>query len=273
MHCVCPHSGLESEEFPSFKQCPPQNFSNCILSKPFSPKLFPKPFSPKTNIKTKYAPKLILAPNIKHTNPQNYLNSPSSSQRYDAGRGYPFTIRVYATGDRGRVLAEEIELAKEDQSEVKIASLRAGDYFGEQALMRGSYRNATIMAAPNSSLVVACLTQEKFAQLRLGELLHFAKRKAVLAPHDEEAARATNSDRDVSKTPEQAAMIREAIVNNAHLHDLLKIHPDDLEQMVRVAHRKEVRPGEIVIREGDMFAEEFFVVERGAFQFHIAQVD
>jgi len=65
--------------------------------------------------------------------------------KYDANRGYPFTVRVIATGDRGRCVPEELENASGGAEEVKIASLKPGDYFGDQALIKNTYRNASLV--------------------------------------------------------------------------------------------------------------------------------
>jgi len=88
---------------------------------------------------------------------------------------------------------------------------------------------------------------------------------------DEEIARATNMDRETTKTESQAAMIKEAIMKNKYLHDLLpSLSENDINAMVRIAYKRQINKGDILIHEGDLFAEEFFVVEQGQFQFHIA---
>lgn len=164
--------------------------------------------------------------------------------KYDANRGYPFTVRVLATGDRGRVLPEEIELAAVHAQDVKIASLLPGDYFGDQALLKGSYRNATIVAG--QGLSTCMLTVQKFQQLNISQKLHFAKRKAVLAIHDEEAARTTSSDRDISKTPQQAELIKKAILSNKNLHEIHSLTPEDIDAMVRIAYKRPIAKATVI---------------------------
>lgn len=40
--------------------------------------------------------------------------------------------------------------------------------------------------------------------------------------------------------------------------------------MTRVAYKREVAPGEVLIKEGDLFATEFYIVAKGNFVFNIA---
>jgi len=74
--------------------------------------------------------------------------------------------------------------------DVFVAKLRTGDYFGEQALLKNSTRNATIAAGAHEELKVAVLNAFIFKQLGLGEKLAFAKRKAVQVFDDEKSSEA-----------------------------------------------------------------------------------
>jgi len=50
---------------------------------------------------------------------------PAGSQgvidKYDANRGYPFTVRILSSGDRGRCLPDELELADGTKGEVNFS--------------------------------------------------------------------------------------------------------------------------------------------------------
>merc|ERR1712187_317662 len=59
----------------------------------------------------------------------------------------------------------------------KVATLKAGDYFGENALLRDEPRTATITAS--TDLTTLKITREKFKNLGLNDKLQFATRKAV----------------------------------------------------------------------------------------------
>ena len=55
--------------------------------------------------------------------------------KFDPKRNYPYTFKVDSDGSRGRV--SESELAPQEGLEMKtLALLRAGDYCGEQALIK-----------------------------------------------------------------------------------------------------------------------------------------
>lgn len=79
-----------------------------------------------------------------------------------------YTIRVTETGYRGRVLPEEVEPLEGGPEDKVVATLREGDYFGEQSLLKGSPRAATLIAL--SDLTTFCLTRDKFKQVLLQSL-------------------------------------------------------------------------------------------------------
>lgn len=74
--------------------------------------------------------------------------------KYDPARDYPYTVRVQGTGQRGRVLPEEIELLSGNPADTVVAKLKPGDYFGEQSLLKGAPRNATIAAATELEVLI-----------------------------------------------------------------------------------------------------------------------
>lgn len=85
--------------------------------------------------------------------------------KYDPSRDYPYTVRVRGTGQRGRVLPEEIELLEGNPEDRHIAKLKPGDYFGEQSLLRNCPRNATIVGGTN--LQLAMLDAKKFKENKM----------------------------------------------------------------------------------------------------------
>ena len=72
------------------------------------------------------------------------------------------------------MLPEEIESTLGAEDDKEIAILKPGDYFGEQALIRGSYRNASIVSR---GCTCAVLDIKHFQATRLPEKIFFAKRK------------------------------------------------------------------------------------------------
>jgi len=148
---------------------------------------------------------------------------------------------VHGTGQRGRVLPEEIELASGNPEDKFVAKLKPGDYFGEQSLLKGQARNATVVAA-SKELKVAVLNSTKFKELKLGEKVSFAKRKAV-QQFDEEAE--DTSNRDVNKTSADIELIRKAIRSNKKLTDIVQLTSQQLDTLVAKAFKRECKPGEV----------------------------
>jgi hypothetical protein len=158
--------------------------------------------------------------------------------KYDPSRDYPYTVRVRGTGQRGRVLPEEIELTLGNPEDKFIAKLKPGDYFGEQSLLRNAPRNATITAA--TTLKLACLDSKKFKELRLGEELTFAKRKAIANfDHGD-----VPSNADTTKSEDDIKLITTAILSNKNLTQIVHLDKNQISQVVRAAYRKDCRTGE-----------------------------
>merc|ERR1719272_648400 len=64
-----------------------------------------------------------------------------------------------------------------DKQDRVIATLHAGDYFGEGAIVRSEPRGATVTA--QSDLVTLSLTQSQFDELGFKDVLIFPTRRAV----------------------------------------------------------------------------------------------
>jgi len=191
--------------------------------------------------------------------------------KFDTSREYPYTIRAEG-GPRGRVLAAEIEPLTGPPQPKFVATLRPEDYFGEQSLLKNCHRAATIKArAPLSCFM---LTREKFKSFRLAEKLNFAKRKAVVAQEDEQAIaeQKTTVDRDHTKTPQEIALIKTAIKNNKNLSQIIQMDEDKLSRLAECAYKMQVSKDTVIIQQGEIFADKFYVVMSGEFSFHVKQV-
>ncbi|CAD7940719.1 unnamed protein product [Amoebophrya sp. A25] len=186
--------------------------------------------------------------------------------KFDASREFPYTIRVAESGYRGRVLPEEVEPVSGPPQDQLVATLRAGDYFGEQSLLRGAARAATIVAT--AELTTFCLTREKFKQFNLGARLHFGKRKAVVAPTGEKS----EGKSLLPKSEEETQLIKDGLKSNANLRAIMQITEDQLDTLCSTAYKKSgIAKGEVLIQQGDLFADKFYIVDEGTFQFHIAK--
>eukprot|EP00392_Amoebophrya_sp_AT5.2_P003679 g3684.t1 len=210
--------------------------------------------------------------------------------KYDASREFPYTIRVAETGYRGRVLPEEVEPLSGPPPEQVVATLRAGDYFGEQSLLRGAARAATISC--KTELTTFCLTREKFKQFNLGARLHFGKRKAVVAMSggpgggisDRVSGTTTGTSAGVisqsskarqQKTPKTDAekqTIKDGLKSNANLRAIMQITEEQLDVLTTCAYKQtDIKKGDVLIKEGDLFATKFFIVQDGRFQFQVSK--
>lgn len=188
--------------------------------------------------------------------------------KYDPSRDYPYTVRVHDPkfgGQRGRVLPEEIDLKDGRPEPQHVAKLKPGDYFGEQSLLKGKPRNATIKAAED--LECGVIDGELFKKLKLGDKLSFAKRKAVQT--FESTDKKTGGD--TSKTEKDMKLIKDAIGNNKKLAEIISLDETQMNSLVAGAWKKQCSPGDVIIEQGDLQAEEFFVVKDGEFEISVAQ--
>lgn len=155
-----------------------------------------------------------------------------------------------------------------DENEGLIAVLKAGDYFGEAALISNKPRNATIRAAPTNSddpnsggsggLSVLMLGREDFDQMDLRHKLRLPKREAIL-PRVAKAERAKEQLSD-----QQVGLIVKAMQENPKLGPLLESFPQqDLKTIAAMAVSRQVTTGENLVTQGDSKADSFYILEKG----------
>ena len=149
---------------------------------------------------------------------------------------------------------------------MRVASLRPGDYFGENALLRDEPRTATIKA--DTRLVTLRITREKFQELGLHERLQFANRKAVGGGAVKQASGARAPS---PKTPREREFLAEALRRNLNLQTILAFDEARVEQMIDVAWKEDVKEGTELITEGDLVADYFYIVQEGSFQVFVSE--
>jgi len=142
----------------------------------------------------------------------------------------------------------------------RIATLKAGDYFGENALLRDTPRTATITAA--SEIKALRITREAFVKLELHTKLEFGKRGAV------GGGKMANAEIKAAdhKTDGEKQLIAEALKNNANLNMIASLDDEKIRAMVKVMWKEEVPKGTALIQQGDLQADYFYVVQSGSFQ-------
>eukprot|EP00928_Gymnodinium_smaydae_P008438 TRINITY_DN13079_c1_g2_i2.p1 TRINITY_DN13079_c1_g2~~TRINITY_DN13079_c1_g2_i2.p1 ORF type:complete len:765 (+),score=210.93 TRINITY_DN13079_c1_g2_i2:93-2387(+) len=149
----------------------------------------------------------------------------------------------------------------ETKQQKQIAQLGAGDYFGEQALLREETRSATIQAATVVSALK--LTRSKFRELGLQDRLQFPNRKAVGKGG---SMRKVVIRPPSPKTPEEEQLIATALRRNKSLKWVTDMDDDKCKALIDLAWREIVEEGTELIKEGDTNADYFYVVQEGDFE-------
>eukprot|EP00930_Biecheleria_cincta_P050080 TRINITY_DN3525_c0_g1_i1.p1 TRINITY_DN3525_c0_g1~~TRINITY_DN3525_c0_g1_i1.p1 ORF type:complete len:776 (+),score=198.61 TRINITY_DN3525_c0_g1_i1:118-2445(+) len=141
-----------------------------------------------------------------------------------------------------------------------VATLKAGDYFGEHSLLRDEPRAATVQA--KGDIEALKLSRDKFLELGLREKLDFPQRKAVAGGGGGPGAVTKPPS---NKTTEDVALMTKALKANENLATVMLLDDDRIRQMINVAWEEEVAAGKELIKEGDLSADYFYIVKRGTF--------
>jgi len=153
--------------------------------------------------------------------------------------------------------------SREDPQPKRVATLKAGDYFGENALLRDEPRTATVTAS--TALTTYKITRSQFQELGLHEKLHFANRKAVGGG----GGRKVETKEPSPKTDAERKLIEEALKSNDNLKTMLTLDDTRVKQMVDVAWKETVQEGKEIIQEGDLNADYFYIVQDGSFEIYV----
>merc|ERR1719203_1109790 len=157
-----------------------------------------------------------------------------------------------------------VKVAQGSEAPTKVATLKNGDYFGENALLRDEPRTATITA--ESALSTFKITRDKFRELGLNDKLQFANRKAVGGGGKTKLETKPPSP----KNDQERALIGDALQKNENLQTMVTLDEGRIKAMVDVAWKEQVPAGKEVITEGDLQADYFYVVQEGAFEIFVS---
>lgn len=185
----------------------------------------------------------------------DYKKGDTIFKQGDTGQEF-FVIR---TGEASVFVADEKGVQK------KVAGLKAGDYFGEKALLREEPRTATIKA--DTALSTLKITRKAFQDLSLHEKLQFANRRAVGGG----GGVPQKAKPPTAKTNDDVALITEALRNNENLATMTTLDEVRLRAFVDVMWKEEVKEGQRIIVEGDLQADYFYVVESGRFEIFVQE--
>jgi cGMP-dependent protein kinase len=166
----------------------------------------------------------------------------------------------------GKVVVTRMKDVKDPSTKSEIGRLRAGDFFGEAALINNMPRGATVSA----SGPVSCfyLARNDFnALFGSGKLnVQFAKRKAVSAEAmggGKQEFSGKPADAKTTKSPAQKDLIKTAVKFNV----LFMNHDDDTQnRIIDDMYMKDVVAGTSVIVQGAL-GDNLYVVESG--EFHV----
>jgi len=156
-----------------------------------------------------------------------------------------------------------VQISGEDSSEPRtVATLKRGDYFGENALLHEQPRNATITAC--TELVVLKLSRDRFQHFELDKKLKFPQRRAVVAGVQKERQVTAPSQ----KSKEELALITKALQSNENLRTMVGDKLDDTHarELAETAWKELVKEGTNLITEGDDEADYFYIVGDGKFE-------
>jgi len=142
----------------------------------------------------------------------------------------------------------------------KVATLKSGDYLGENALLRNDPRNATITA--DGATDTLKLTRDKFQELGLIDKLEFPKRQAVPGGNSKDIVIKPPS----VKTPEDVKTMTDAMKSNKNLATMVTLDDAKCKALIDLAWEETIPPGENVITQGSDQADYFYVIKSGTFE-------
>ena len=117
-------------------------------------------------------------------------------------------------------------------AESQVATLKDGDYFGKNALLRGEPRTATIKA--KTDLSTFKITRTEFEELGLREKLDFPQRKAVGGGAVGERQLKPPSPR----TPEERRLMLEALTDDVNLQKCVPLDGPKMDLLIDTAWRR-----------------------------------
>ncbi|OLP96189.1 cGMP-dependent protein kinase 1 [Symbiodinium microadriaticum] len=150
-----------------------------------------------------------------------------------------------------------VQVSKDGKAPKKVASLKAGDYFGERAVIYNEPRGATIVAA--NAVMAYRLTREKFHELNLEEHVKFAQRKV-----SGDGAAAIEAKPPAEKTESERRMILAALMANSNLNATVTLEELQAEALSDLMWKQTFEPQQVVITQGNM-ADYFYIVQDGCF--------
>lgn len=140
-----------------------------------------------------------------------------------------------------------------------VASLKAGDFFGEVALLRDEPRTATIKASTKVETLM--VTRDTFVKLGLNQKLDFPKRWAVAGGGNRVSVKPPTQ-----KSADEVALIKKALKANQNLTSTVELDDDKIMKMIDVMWAGQYPKATKLITQGDLKADYFYVIMKGEFE-------
>jgi len=172
---------------------------------------------------------------------------------------------IITQGDEGNeffvIQTGECSVAADGNS---VATLKAGDFFGENALLRDEPRTATITAS--GKVQALSLSRAKFQELGLNEKLEFPKRGAVAGGN---AAKVEKKDPSF-KTAAEERLMTDALKANQNLATMATLDEAKIKQMIDLMWKESVPEGTEIVTQGGE-ADYFYIILEGDFEVLVQQ--
>merc|ERR1719272_1256444 len=169
--------------------------------------------------------------------------------------------KIITQGDEGdEFFVIKTGTAKVEVNGNMVATLKSGDYFGENALLRDDPRNASIVC--QAKIDALKITRAQFVKLGLNEKLEFAKRGAVGGG----AAADAEIKPPTAKSDAETTLIAEALKGNVNLNNMITLDDAKTSAMTALMWKETIAKGTEIIKEGDLNADYFYVVAGGTFE-------
>lgn len=160
---------------------------------------------------------------------------------------------------------------------VQMATVKAGDAFGEHCLVkRHTVSPTSVLAQSGRRLVTLAIVHEVFDDLRLS---HKVRRRGQTEMDSAKAIPRTdtccqpkrrNSDAELDvvskeKTHEDRSFIRTAIMDNTHMRDWLQLSEKQMERMLDLMVHLTIEAGQEVIKIGER-GDTYYIVQEGVLE-------
>ena len=144
-----------------------------------------------------------------------------------------------------------------------VATLKVGDYAGEQALLSANPRSATVRA--NEEVVALVVNRHAFQELITSDFgITFAKRQAICAEdlNVDDLKEADLQDRDTTKSAIERKWIWYTVSSNVLFSAMKAVQKG---AVIDCMYKRDVNDGEMLITEGDP-GHLFYVIRKGKFE-------